>query len=118
MVTIDKFKKGLANYADAEIVSKIPENGFKKIMIGTAISLYINNLEKIVMSQKDNFYVAALGVVQPDGAVDAERIAEAIKKNIPSQGARVNVDILGTHIADMTLYPNDIDNILYHINNA
>ena len=118
MVTTDKIKRGVANYADAEILSKIPDNGFKKVLIGTGLSLYINNLEKIIMSQKDNAMIAALGVIHPDGTVDIDRIAEAVKANIPGQGMRIDIDILGSHIADMTLHQSDIDNILYHINNA
>ena len=115
MVTTDKIKRGVVNYADAEILSKIPDNGFKKVLIGAGLSLYINNLEKIIMSQKDNALIAALGVIHPDGTIDIDRVAEAVKTNIPAQGARINVDLLGLN---MTLHQSDIDNILYHINNA
>lgn len=114
MVTIDKVKRGIINYADAEILSRIP-GGLKKVMIGAGLTLYINNLEQIVMEQKDTALVAGLGIFQTDGAIDIDRIADAIKNYVPSEGMPISIDLLGIN---MTLHKSDIDNIRYHINNA
>ena len=115
MVTTEKIKKGITNYFDTEVLSKIPDNGIKKVLIGAGLTLYINSLEKTIMEHKENAYIAALGVIHPDGTIDIDRVAEAVKTNIPAQGAQINVDLLGLN---MTLHQSDIDNILYHINNA
>jgi hypothetical protein len=117
MVTIEKVKKGLANFADREIISKIPDVG-KKILVGAALSLYLSNLENLIMQYKDNAFVAALGVIHPDGGIDIERLAEAVKPHIPEDGAQINVDVIGLHLADMKLHRSDIDNIVAHIINA
>lgn len=118
MVTIEKVKRGLANFADREIITKIPDGGFKKILVGTALSLYLTNLEKLIMQYKDNALVAALGVVHPDGSVDIEKLAEAVKTYIPDEGMRVDIDVFGAHLADMTLHKSDVDNMLAHILSA
>ena len=117
MVTMDKVKRGLANFADREIINKIPDGG-KKILVGTTLSLALTNLEKIIMQYKDNAFVAALGVLHPDGSVEIESLAEAVKNYIPDEGMRVDIDVFGAHLADMTLHKSDVDNMLAHILNA
>ena len=115
MVTIDKVNRGVANYADAEIISKIADGELKKVLLGAGLSLYINNLEKVIMSYKDNPLVSALGVFHPDGNIDIERIGEAIKANMSPSGTRIDIKLLGVN---MTLHQSDIDNMIYYINNA
>ena len=110
MVTMDKVKRGLANYADSEIVSKIP-SGFKRVAVGTAISLYLKNLDKIA----DNALVKGLGIFAEDGSVDIDTLADTVKANIPDSGMRTSFDLMGMHIADMTLHKSDIDNMRYMI---
>lgn len=110
MVTMDKVKRGLANYADAEIVSKIP-SGFKRVAVGTAISLYLKNLDKIA----DNALIKGLGIFADDGSVDVDTLAEAVKSNIPESGMKTSLDLMCMHIADMTLHKSDIDNMRYMI---
>lgn len=117
MITIDKVKRGLANFADREIINKIPDVG-KKILVGAALSLYLSNLDKLIMQYKDNAFVAALGVIHPDGGIDIERLAEAVKAYIPEEGAQINVDVVGLHLADMKLHRSDVDNMLAHILSA
>lgn len=118
MVTIDKVKRGLANFADREIISKAPVGSFKKIAIGTAVGLYLSNLEKVVIQNKDSMFISALGVIQSDGAIDIDKLAGAVKENIPDEGMKINVDILGAHLADMTLRRADIDDIVNYIYNS
>ncbi len=115
MVSIDKIKRGLANYADAEIISKIPGGGLKKVLVGTGISLYISNLEKIILNNKDNFLIAGLGVILPDGSIEIEKLAEAAKAHIPDEGVHVDISLLGV---EMKLHKNDIDSMVTYILNA
>ena len=115
MVNIDKIKRGLANYADSEIISKIPGGGLKKVLIGTGLSLYISNLEKIVLDNKDNVFVAGLGVIHTDGSVEIERLAEAVKMHMPDEGVHVTLALFGV---EMKLHKNDIDGMVSYILNA
>jgi hypothetical protein len=115
MVNIDKIKRGAINYADAEILSKISGGSFKKVIAGAGIALYISNIEKIITENKDNALVAGLGVIHPDGSVDIERLAEAVKKYIPDEGVVINIELLGL---EMKLHKNDIDGMLSYILNA
>jgi hypothetical protein len=118
MITIDKVKRGLANFADKEIISKAPGGSFKKIALGTAVGLYLSNLENLVMQNKDSMLISALGVIHPDGSIDIEKLATAVKENVPEEGMRINIDVLGARIADMTLRRSDIDDIVNYIYNS
>lgn len=115
MVSIDKIKRGLANYADAEIISKIPGGGLKKLLIGTGLSLYISNLERVILENKDNIFITGLGVMHPDGNIEIEKLAEAIKSRMPDEGVQVNIELLGL---EMKLNRSDVDVILSYIFNA
>lgn len=115
MVNIDKIKRGAINYADAEILSKISGGSFKKVIAGAGIALYISNIEKIITENKDNALVAGLGVIHPDGSIEIERLAEAVKKYIPEEGVVINIELLGL---EMRLHKNDIDSMLSYILNA
>lgn len=115
MVNIDKVKRGVANYADAEILTKIPGGGIKKVLMGAGLSLYISNLEKIIIDNKDNILVSGLGVIHPDGNIEIERLAEAAKAHMPDEGVHVNLALFGV---EMKLHKSDIDSMVSYILNA
>lgn len=109
MVDIAKFKRGLANYVDREIISRMPYGTIKKVAIGTAMSLYISNVEKLITGAKTNAFVSALGVIGDNGDIDVERLAAALRDNIPEEGEKISVDMFGMHLADMTFHKTDVD---------
>ena len=118
MVNTNQIKRGLANFADAEIVSKIPGGTMKKTLVGTAIGLYIGNMDKILSNGLKNPFVSALGVIDEAGNVDIDTLADALKKNISDGGVRVDLDFMGFHLGDMTLHRQDIDVLRTHILSA
>ena len=118
MVNVGQIKRGLANFVDAEILPKIPAGSLKRTLIGTGIGLYLANLEKTLSGASKGALVAGLGVIDEAGNVDIDRLAEEIKHNMPSEGVRIDLDIMGFHLGDMTLHQSDIENLRAHIVNS
>ena len=118
MVNTNQIKRGLANFVDAEIVNKIPGGTMKKTLVGTAMGLYIANMDKILSNALSNPFIAALGIVDEAGNVNIDSLADALKKNISDSGVRVDLDFVGFHIGDMTLHRQDIDVLRTHILSA
>lgn len=115
MVTTSQIKRGLANFVDAEILPSIPGGTLKRTIIGTGVGLYLSNLENTMAALSKNAYVVALGVIDEHGNVNIDKLAEELKKNMPPEGVKIDLDIMGIHLGDMTLHRSDIDVIRTHI---
>lgn len=107
MVSIEKIEKGVAAYLDSELMPKLPANGVQKVLAGTAISLLIKRSGTIVESYKDNQVVQMLGIMDADGNVDVDVLAEELKKNIPTDGVKVDVPVIGA----LTFRKDDVDKL-------
>ena len=118
MVNIGQVKRGIANFVDAEILNKIPGGSLKRTLIGAAMGLYIGNLEKTFAGATKSAYVTALGVTDESGNIDIDRLAEEIKKNMPPEGVKIDLDVMGFHLGDMTLHASDIEVLRVHVVNA
>ena len=95
MVTMEQIEKGLAAYLDNELMPLLPNSSLEKVLAGTAISLGIRSYGKIAASYKDNKIVQTLGIMDSDGLVDIDVLAEEVKKNIPPEGVVINIPMLG-----------------------
>lgn len=111
MVSIDKIEKGVASYLDGELMPQLQNNGLEKVIVGTVVSLAISKSGAIVAGYKDNKLVRMLGLMDDDGNVDVEVLATELKKNIPKEGVKVDIPIIGT----MTFHKNDVDKLYEHI---
>ena len=118
MVNVDQVKRGLANFVDSEILPKLPAGSLKRMLIGAGIGLYIANLEKALTGATKSPYIAALGIVDEAGNIDIDRLAAEVKKNMTPEGVRIDLDIMGFHLGDMTLNHNDVERLRVHIVNA
>lgn len=111
MVSIDKIEKGVANYLDAELMPQLQSNGIEKVIIGTAASLLIRKSGDIITGYKDNKLVKMLGIMDDNGNVDVETLAEELKKNISKDGFTVDIPIIGT----LTFHKEDVDKLCDYI---
>jgi hypothetical protein len=116
-VSVDKITRGLANFVDGEIVGRMPMGTVKRTLVGTAMGLYISNLDKAITGVQSPI-ISALGIFDADGGVDIDRVAEEARKNIPDSGVKVDLNVIGFHIAEMTLGRGDIDLLRSYIINA
>lgn len=115
MVNSNQIKRGLANFIDSEIMNKIPGGSIKRTLIGTMMGLYINNLEKTIKGMAANPFVSALGLQDESGNINIDVLAEELKKNMPQEGVKVDLDLLGFHFGDMVLRRGDIDTLRQRI---
>lgn len=109
MKSIAKIEAGVASYFDAEVMPKLPSNGIERILTGTAISLLIKKFSKTI---NETGTLKTLGVQDEKGNVDVDAIAEELKKNMPKDGVRIDVPVIGV----MTFNESDINVMLGHIN--
>ena len=117
MISTEQIKRGLAAYIDNEILPNIPSGSLKKVLVGTALTLYITNIEKIIKGQ-DNAFISAMGLIDESGTVDMDRLSEALKRNIPESGTTISINALGMNIGSMILHRSDVDAIHRYILNS
>lgn len=111
MVSVDKIEQGVANYLDAELMPQLKGNGIEKVIVGTTASLLIRKTGTIIEGYKDNKLVKMLGIIDDNGAVDVDTLVEEVKKNIPKEGVKVEVPILGI----LTFHKDDVDKLYDYI---
>ena len=107
MVSINEIEKGIAAYLDSEIMPQLPKEGFEKVLAGTALSLFIRRSGKILDSYKNNKAVLMLGLMDEEGNVDIDILAEELKKNIPNEGMKIDIPLIGK----MTFHKSDVDKL-------
>lgn len=116
MATTAQIKRGLGNYIGYEILPKIPGGTFKKIAIGTALDLFLDNIDKAIESE-DGMLASLLGIKDHD-EIDIHKLSERLKANMPEEGIKVDLKVMGIHLGDMTLYRRDVDEIVRYIVSA
>ena len=111
MVSIDKIEQGIARYLDGELMPQLQGNGWEKVLVGTMSSLAIRKSGAIVAGYKDNKIVKMLGIMDDKGNVDIETLAVEVKKNIPKEGIKIDIPVVGT----MTFHKDDVDKLYDYI---
>lgn len=115
MVTKDQVKRGLSRYVDTEITAKLPVGTVKKVLVGTAISLFMGNIEKNIEHLSAHPLVKTLGIIDEHGHYDVDRLAEEIKRNMSDEGMKFDIDVLGMHVGEMTFRRSDVDTLRNYI---
>jgi hypothetical protein len=108
---MDAFEKGVASYLDTELMSKLPENTFQRVIAGTAISLAIKKSEPILSNLRNNSFVKMIEIFDEKGNVDIDLLRDEVKKQIPESGVKADFPMIGT----MTFHQNDVDKLYNHI---
>lgn len=111
MVPIQTIQKGVAAYLDNEFMPNLPTNGFERVLAGTAIGLAIRKSGAIIESYKDNPAVKMLELMDAEGNIDVATLAEELKKNIPNDGVKVDLPIIG----GMVFHKADVDKLQEYI---
>ena len=109
MVPVDKVKKGIRNYAEAEILNKLPQKSAKRFALSTAVALISESAIAL-----DSPFIAMLGVTH-DGMVDIDKVAEQMKRSMPEDGIELPINVFGIHFTDMIFKKADVDSLRHHI---
>lgn len=112
MATIQQIEKGAVRFIDAEVAPNIPVNvpngQIKKIAaVAGAVYAVRHGLRKAL----DNPVLASIGAVDEAGNIDVEGIAEAASAQIPEDGFKLTVPILG----DLTFFREDLERLKTYI---
>jgi hypothetical protein len=84
----------------------------KRIVCAGGMAIYLNNGEKLVDSLLNSPAITMLGVVTPDGMVNAELLRDVYKKEIQKAGyMRVSLPIIG----DVDFTADDVDSLYSYI---
>lgn len=104
--SIDQIKKGVAAYLDTEMIPLI-DDGFKRVMVGAAVSIAISRYANLIPALKENKFIASLDIIDEEDCVDVETLYQAVQGQMPNDGFTVNVPIVGT----MRFKPMDIEKL-------
>ena len=70
MVSVESIGKGVAKFADREILKNV--DGWQKVVVGAAIALAINRSQDIVASYRENSIVKMLKIFDDNGNIDID----------------------------------------------
>ena len=101
MVHIDQFRRGLAAYADREIIDRLPYGTLKRVLAGSAVAIAMQRGLETIGS---NPVLLSLGIKTSDNMVDVDLLRDTLREQIPPEGMRV--DVLGLN---MVFRPDDVD---------
>ena len=100
----DKVVTGIINFADGEVLKKLPTSG--KWIVGTGIGLATGQIQNIIMQLQDNSIVKMLNIVDEEGNFDIDTISEKMKEAAIKYG---NVKLSIPLVGNLTFSENDIE---------
>lgn len=115
MVSMNQIEAGVSRWLDKELMPKLPTggqyDGIKKAAT-VALALYaIKRGRAALDSLTQNSFLGTIGAVDREGNVDLEGFVEEMKKQVPENGLKVSVPMVG----DMTFYRDDLDDVMRYI---
>lgn len=111
MVEISKIESGIARYLDAELVQKLPGNGWKQFGVGMASGLIAKRGGVALAQFKDHPVVKAFGLIDQTGCVDVEVLREIARERVPDTGLQADVPLVGK----ITIYKSDVEKLYSYI---
>lgn len=105
MYNYGQVMRGLAQYVDEEIVSKI--SGWQKWVVGAGLGVALDKGVNIFNELKSNQMVKALEVIDKNDMIDVDTLYKSIKKQAHNNPVTFSVPIVGA----MTLNESDVDKI-------
>lgn len=112
MVTIDQAMRGVAQYAENEIIPHLPTG--KGIGAGIALALIMDGGKSRILALKDHPAVQMMGVMDEAGNIDLERLYNVARPRFDGQKLPVTVPIIGELRFDV----GDLDKLYRYIQEA
>ena len=112
MVTIDQAMRGVAQYADNEIIPHLPTG--KGIGAGIALALIMDGGKSRILALKNHPAVQMMGIMDEAGNIDLERLYNAARPRFDGQKLPVTVPIIGELRFDVS----DLDKLYRYIQEA
>lgn len=112
MVTIDQAIRGVAQYADNEIIPHLPTG--KGIGAGITLALIMDGGKSRILALKDHPAVQMMGIMDAEGNIDLDRLYNAARPRFDGQKLPVTVPIIGELRFDV----GDLDKLYRYIQEA
>ena len=112
MVTIDQAMRGVAQYADNEIIPHLPTG--KGIGAGIALALIMDGGKSRILALKDHPAVQMMGIMDEDGNIDIDRLYNAARTRVGGKKIPWDIPVIGELKFDV----NDVDRLYKYIQEA
>lgn len=110
MVSSEQIIKGLARYADAEVLPHLSTSG--KWIAGTAVAMALKNASGAINALQTNEALKMIGALNSDGLFNVDDIAASLRETADRYGKLViDIPIVGT----MTFNGSDVDTLAGYI---
>ena len=112
MVTIDQAMRGVAKYADDEIIPHLPVG--KGIGAGIALALIMDGGKSRILALKDHPAVQMMGIMDAEGNIDLDRLYNAARTQVDGKKIPLTIPVIGELRFDV----NDVDRLYKYIQEA
>jgi hypothetical protein len=112
MVTIDQAMRGVAQYADNEIIPHLPTG--KGIGAGIALALIMDGGKAQLLKLRENPAVQMMGIMDEEGNIDLDRLYNAARTRVDGKKIPLTIPVIGELRFDV----NDVDRLYKYIQEA
>lgn len=105
MVSMDKFKRGVARYLDEEFTNKM--TGWQKWVFGAGSAMYLENLSTSMERLKNNELVKGLGILDENGNINVEKMHRYLQEQARKGPVTFTIPMIGT----VTLSDSDVEKL-------
>ena len=112
MVTIDQAMRGVAQYADNEIIPHLPTG--KGIGAGIVLALILDGGKEQLLKLRENPAVQMMGIMDDEGNIDLDRLYNAARTRVDGKKLPITVPIIGERRFDV----GDLDKLYRYIQEA
>jgi len=109
MATLQQFLNGLADYFDAELVSKV--TGINKWIVGAGLSMAIDNGANIFNELKEKPFIKSMNVIDKDDEIDIQKLYKYFSEQAKKTAITFKLDYIGA----VTLKQSDVDKLYQFI---
>ena len=112
MVTIDQAMRGVAQYADNEIIPHLPTG--KGIGAGIALALIMDGGKAQLLKLRENPAVQMMGIMDAEDNIDLDRLYNAARTRVDGKKIPLTIPVIGELRFDV----NDVDRLYKYIQEA
>lgn len=112
MVSVDQLMRGVARFADLEVIPHLPTG--KGIGAGIALALLMDGGKARILQLREHPAVQLMGIMDEGGNVDLDRLYSAARPKVDGQKLPVTIPIIGELRFDV----NDLDKLYKYIQEA
>lgn len=120
-VTTEQIRNGAMNFIQHEVINKlqVSPNTIQYGLIVAGVKLWASHNLGVILS--NSTLASTLGLIDENGHYDIDRLADEFKKTMTDAGYRIELpalQVIHNGFTGMTLYRQDIENLVGYIKNA